>query len=312
MAANQPIRVVQISDLHLPDVAGQAGFIAPDADASLHAVLEEVRKHAGLDVVVASGDLADTGGTPAYLRLAEMLEQLPAPVYCIAGNHDRPAALDANLPRDNIHIAASTRLGNWLFLFLDSNAYGQQLGDDGVWRDRPDRITAAERGGVVPAEEHRARSILAETSADHVLVWIHHPPIAPPGAKPPDTDYVDQIERLVRDFPHVRGIACGHRHMGYSGALGSCPVYAAPSTAYNIDTSARTFDAPGYRWLELCPDGRIESGVRLLTEEFPNERSRPLPPVLAELMLGLVSIEELRAMSDDQFEARYGMPRPKR
>jgi Icc protein len=107
-------------------------------------------------------------------------------------------------------------------------------------------------------------------------------------------------------------VACGHNHNAFVGELMGRPVYAAPSTSYNVDLGTRTFDAPGYRWFELHPDGRIESHVEVLADQFPDDVGRPLPPVLAELQLGLVTLEELRAMSDDDFEVRYGMPRPRR
>jgi Icc protein len=312
MTKNRVITVAQISDLHVADVAGAKGFVARDSDTTLRGVLQAVRRGPKPDVVVASGDLADTGGASAYLRLSQMLAELEAPVYCFAGNHDRAAALEANLSGGDIHVEGSTRLGEWLFLFLDSNAHGQTLGDDGVWRDRPDRFIAAERGGITPAEEHRARSILTETQCEHVLLWVHHPPIAAPGGKPPDADYTTLIHRLLHDSPKIRAVACGHKHNAFSGELDGRPVYASPSTSYNVDLATCTFDAPGYRCFEIHPDGRIESRVELLTDQFPDEVGRPLPPVLAELQLGRVTVEQLRAMSDEQFEARFGIPRPKR
>ena len=40
----------------------------------------------------------------------------------------------------------------------------------------------------------------------------------------------------------------------------TCPI-APNQTDFKADTAA-----PGYRWLELHPDGRIESGVSRVTE----------------------------------------------
>ncbi|WP_436777717.1 metallophosphoesterase, partial [Yinghuangia sp. YIM S09857] len=140
------ISVVQISDLHFPDSAGVRGFVQHDPDRGLAAVLGHADAEiADADLVVATGDLADLGEPGAYERLGGVLDRLPAPVYCVSGNHDRNDAYQACLPRPNVHLEQAVRVGPWLMLFLDSNARGREAGADGVWRDLDDRMTAAEQ-----------------------------------------------------------------------------------------------------------------------------------------------------------------------
>jgi hypothetical protein len=49
--------------------------------------------------------------------------------------------------------------------------------------------------------------------------------------------------------------------------------------------------------------------VRFLDDEFPELRRKPAPPSLIDLMLGRITLDELRALTDEQYVDRYGAPR---
>ncbi|MFF1902674.1 metallophosphoesterase [Kitasatospora sp. NPDC058218] len=305
------IGIVQISDLHFRDAPGARTFVGHEPDDGLAAVLADAAPVlTGAAMVVATGDLADIGEPAAYERMGEVLGALPTPVYCLAGNHDRQDTLQACLPRPNVHLEPAVRVGNWLMLFLDTNAHGREAAADGTYRDRDDRVHAAAQPGLTPIEEDRARAILAATRADHVFVWLHQPPLA---ATAPDVRSYRELTELIRDFPRIRAIGAGHLHGDLSGEFEGRPVYVCPSTFFSIDHVNRTFQGPGYRTYTLRPDGRVDSEVHTVPGAISDTmRAAPLPVFLADLLAGRITGEELRALSDAEFEERFGEPRPMR
>lgn len=305
------LRVVQISDLHFPGTAGVLGFVRHDPDRGLAAVLGHASDAiADADLVVATGDLADQGEPEAYDRLGDVLDTLAAPVYCLIGNHDKNDAYQACLPRPNVHLEDAVRVGPWLMLFLDSNARGREAVGDGTYRDLDERMIAAEQPGLIPADLARARAILTHTTAEHVFVWLHHPPLP---EMAPDVQGDSELARLIRDFPKIRALGAGHLHGELSGEFEGRPVYVCPSTTYSIDYVGRVFEGPSYRTYTLHADGRVASQTHTAPGAITDTmRATAAPRFLTDLMMGRVTIQEMRGLTDAQFEERFGEPRPTR
>ncbi|MFI2609713.1 metallophosphoesterase [Kitasatospora sp. NPDC018619] len=310
-AALPVIDLVQISDLHFRDSPGARTFVAHEPEDGLAAVLADAAPAiTRAAAVVATGDLADLGEPGAYERIGEVLDALPAPVYCLAGNHDRQDPMQACLPRPNVHLEPAVRIGNWLMLFLDANADGRVAGADGTYHDREDRVHAAAQPGLTPVEEERARAILTATRADHVFLWLHQPPLP---ATAPAAQGDSALARLVRDFPAIRAIGAGHLHGDLSGEFEGRPVHVCPSSFMSLDMPGRALEGPGYRTYRLHPDGRVETGVRIVPGALTDAlRATPMPVFLGDLLSGRITPDEVQALSDAEFEERYGEPRPMR
>ena len=71
---------------------------------------------------------------------------------------------------------------------------------------------------------------------------------------------------VVDRFPAVRAIVWGHVHQEFDGERNGVRLLAAPSTCVQFrpgtERYAKDRRAPGYRWLELRPDGTIVTAVR--------------------------------------------------
>ncbi|WP_380280915.1 metallophosphoesterase [Kitasatospora purpeofusca] len=309
MNHDDTIGIVQISDTHFRTAPGARSFVAHEPEDGLAAVLAEAAGTIGdAALVVATGDLADLGEPGAYERLGGMLDRLPTPVYCLGGNHDRQEPMQACLPRPNVHLEPAVRVGNWLMLFVDANAHGREAAGDGTFRDLDDRVHRAGQPGLTPVEEQRARAILTATAAEHVFLWLHQPPL-PHTA--PDTERYRELTQLVRDFPKIRAIGAGHLHGDLSGEFEGRPVYVAPSSFMSLDMSARAFEGPGYRTYRLHADGRVDTEVHTVPGPMTDAmRATPLPSFLLDMMTGRITGRELNALSDAEFEARYGERRP--
>lgn len=251
------VRLIQISDVHYRDAPGGHGLVRHDpADGLAAALADAADAIAAADVLIASGDLADTGSAGAYNALGDILDALPLPVYCLPGNHDRHDTYTACLPRTGVHLEPAVRVGPWLLLMVDTNALGREHVGEGVYRDLDERMTLASGPEVSAPDAARAREILTGSDAEHVLVFVHQPPLA---EICPTLDPSGRLAALVRDFPRIRAIAGGHLHGGLEGEFAGVPVFVAPSTTFSIDYVGGTFDGPGYRTFTLHPDGRVDT-----------------------------------------------------
>ena len=75
---------------------------------------------------------------------------------------------------------------------------------------------------------------------------------------------------LLARHPGVRGVAWGHTHQPFDGMRGRIRLMGTPSTCMQFAQDADEFEIddrpPGYRWIKLEPDGKIETGVEWVDE----------------------------------------------
>jgi Icc protein len=66
----------------------------------------------------------------------------------------------------------------------------------------------------------------------------------------------------------TRVVVFGHIHQAFDATVGRVRVLGAPATSCQFEPQSPTFRRsvlpPGYRWLELHPDGRFHTGVSYL------------------------------------------------
>jgi Icc protein len=244
-----PLRLVQITDCHLGEKVGTR-LLNVDTDQSLAAVLALVkRQQPRIDALLMTGDLADSGSVAAYRRVLAATADLATTVRWLPGNHDSAATMRRVLGDDQ-RLRRHLVLGNWQIIALDS---------------------------AVPG---------------HALICVHHP------ALPVDCEWIDgqmianaaDLWRELAPFGHVRVVLSGHVHQEFDavhrnahpdthqelpesshGSAGNnVRVLATPSTCVQFAQHSAEFRvdaaAPGYRWLDLHADGRIETGVERVAD----------------------------------------------
>jgi 3',5'-cyclic-AMP phosphodiesterase len=242
------LQVIQVTDSHLRgDEDGT--LLGMNTRASLEAVLELIERNGHEpDLVVATGDIAQDGSEEAYQCFQDEMSQFSCPVYWFLGNHDHN--------RSMVQIAAGTEAldrvvvrHGWKLIFLDSSVPGKVYGRLG---------------------KDELRLLEEELSADsklHVLICFHHHPIDIGSA------WLDNIGLRNRDeflaiidrHDNVRGVLWGHIHQEIDVERNGVRMLASPSTCVQFKPKTKNFAvdtvAPGYRWLNLMRDGRIETGV---------------------------------------------------
>ncbi len=249
-----PIRLLHLTDTHLFATTDGCLLGQPTA-ATLDAVLALVREQdPNPSAWLLTGDLAHDGAPASYSALVKRLQDFAAPVYCVPGNHDDPSALAAWLDPGACAPARAVRLGEWALMLLDST----RPGEDG--------------GTLGEAALAGLDALLQASPCRHALVALHHHPV-PMESAWLDTmmvsDAADFFAILAR-YPQVRAVVWGHVHQAFAERRGSLALFATPSTCVQFRPRQRQFAsdrmAPGYRWLILHPDGRIDSGLRRISQ----------------------------------------------
>ena len=248
MPTAAPLRIVQITDLHLKVSPGSRLWGA-DVDAGLNAVLAHIQaRDPAPDFILATGDLV--GDEPdAYDRLIAILEPLALPVYCLPGNHDFPAIMSRTLRGSMVQWLRYFVAGHWQFVLLDSSFPGT-----------PD-------GHLASAELALLDTVLATDFERPTLVCLHHNPL-PIGAAWLDTMTVSNgaaLFAVLDRYPQVRAVVWGHIHAEFADLRNSVHLLAVPATCVQFKPRTpepQVDDQPaGYRWFELHADGTLHTGV---------------------------------------------------
>src|SRR5271165_5479507 len=97
--SSKPVYIAQISDLHIkaPDMLAYGRVDTARALSHCVAALNDLRPKP--DLVVISGDLADTPTSEEYAQLKRLLAPLNVPFVAIPGNHDSREMMRRALPQ---------------------------------------------------------------------------------------------------------------------------------------------------------------------------------------------------------------------
>jgi 3',5'-cyclic AMP phosphodiesterase CpdA len=223
---SKPILIAQISDLHIKPPGALAYGRVDTAKALERCVVTLNAFQPRPDLVVISGDLADTPTGEEYAYLKRLLAPLQLPFIGIPGNHDSRELMRASFP-DQPYAAASGALNQTRsvagleVILLDSSVPGKPHGELEAptlqWLD----------------------ATLASSQERPALLFLHHPPFLA-GIWHMDRQNLlnaSELAAIVRKHPRVRLIAAGHVHRAtltsFAGVVATiCP---APNHAVDLD-----------------------------------------------------------------------------
>lgn len=245
---NRSYTLVQITDPHLH--AGSEGtLLGMNTEASLSLVVDLVKEEVqDIDLILATGDIAQDSSLGAYEKFKRMIAPLNAPARWIPGNHDDRAnqAAAAQGTELNEHCCV---LGNWAVILLDTLVPGQVHG-----RLAEDQLALLE-------------SLLIEHADKHVLVTYHHNTF-PLGSKWLDQHSLknpDDVCAVLNRHSNVKLVLCGHVHqesditsdnIRFISTPSTCVQFAPKSTEFGIDNIA-----PGYRVIQIYENGSFDTRV---------------------------------------------------
>ncbi len=245
----EPLHILHVTDPHL-HAHRDAMMRGLNTFESFVAVIDHVAAgHCRPDAVLATGDLVQDETRQGYERFREAISKLDVPVHCIPGNHDSPRIMAEVLGKPPFHFCGTHSYGNWRLLMLNSTVRW----DDG--------------GRLEPSQLKILESTLRKYPHEHVLIAMHHHPL-PTGSQWLDglgLRNSDEFLRIIDGFANVRAVAWGHVHQAAETMRNNVLMFSTPSTGSQFlpDSDVFMMDSrpPGYRWIELQPDGSLETEV---------------------------------------------------
>lgn len=246
-------RIIQLTDCHLM-ADPQAELKGICTRARFDRVLASIRaNHADADKLIVTGDLTHDEKLETYETLKELLAGWIPKLQVIPGNHD-----DRRLMRqvfgERIQVVNERNVftevvGGWKLIGLDSHVPGELHGQVGS-----EQLEWLER----------------ELSADqdiHTCLFLHHPPIS---VNSPWLDRIgltdaNELRSVISHHSNVRVVCCGHVHQERTVVDRSTTIFTTPATGVQFRPNTEVLEVdvvpPGYRILELSPDGLIASRI---------------------------------------------------
>jgi len=251
-----PILIAQISDLHIKR-EGELAYRRVDTAKALKTCIETLNAlRPRPELVVITGDLADTAAADEYEHLKSLLAPLELPFISVPGNHDsreflRAAFADQNYAAPSGGLNQLRQLGALDLILLDSSVPRQPHGelDDATLRWLDKTLAASERR---PA-----------------LLFLHHPPFVTGVAHMDRMNLrdADQLATIVRRHERIRLIACGHVHRATFTSFAEVPTTICPAPNHAVDLDLAEARAPSFRveppafhlhaWFEGGPFGTV-------------------------------------------------------
>lgn len=258
-----PVLIAQLTDTHVVADADDAELYV-DNNARLALAVQSINAEApGVDAVVVTGDLTDSGHPDAFATLAETLSSIEAPVLVVPGNHDSRTITRRTFP-DHEWVAADhlswvRDIGGVRIIGLDSMREGYHGAEF-------DAARAEFLAGVLD-QPHEGSTLLA----------MHHPPFLS------GIDWMDRagfvgldsfIDVLASRAGTVDKIVCGHLHRPMTSVVAGVPAQVGISTVQHValDLAAESEpslvkDPVGYqihRIVDGPPAGRVVTHTRFI------------------------------------------------
>ncbi|WP_342356244.1 3',5'-cyclic-AMP phosphodiesterase [Pseudomonas sediminis] len=246
------VLLVQLSDSHLFAEA-DGKLLGMDTCDSLQRVIERVQlEQPQIDLILATGDLSQDGSVASYQRFRQLTSAIAAPARWLAGNHDETPPMQAAC-KDSELLEPVIDLGAWRITLLDSS------------------IPGAVPGFLADSQLELLERALSEAPQRHHLICLHHHPVSI-GCKwmePIGLRNADALFAILDRYPQARAVLWGHIHQEFDQMRDNLRLLASPSTCVQFAPGSEEFqvgsDAPGYRWLCLHADGRLDTGVSRVT-----------------------------------------------
>jgi Icc protein len=224
--STNPICIAQISDLHIK-APGKLAYRRVDTAQALQLCVATLNQLTpSPDLVVISGDLADTPTEAEYGRLKGLLAELKFPFVAIPGNHDSRELMRAAFPEHpyatpsgplNQHI----RLEALDLLLLDSS------------------VPAEPQGELEKPTLEWLETMLSAWPDRPALLFLHHPPFLT-GIGHMDRQNLRNaadLAPIIKRHPRVQLIASGHVHRAALSVFAgvACTICPAPNHAVDLD-----------------------------------------------------------------------------
>jgi 3',5'-cyclic AMP phosphodiesterase CpdA len=231
----KPVHIAQISDLHIKS-PGQLAYGRVDTAKALErcvAALNEFTPQP--DLVVISGDLADTPTAEEYQHLKRLLAPLKLPFVGIPGNHDSRELMRAAFPQNYASSSGPlnqrVEIGGLDLMLLDSSVPGKPHGE-------------------LEAPSLRwLETTLASAPERPALLFLHHPPFMTGIWHMDCQNLLNAVElaSMIKGHPRVQLIATGHVHRATLTMFAGIPTTICPAPNHAVDLDLAKLREPSFK-----------------------------------------------------------------
>ncbi len=245
------MKILQISDLHLyqseTTLMDMGSYSAPfSTNDSFQRVCSAISARENTtDLIIVSGDIAEEPTEKTYQRVAPLLNRLPTPCYCIAGNHDQPKYIEKHLNTVNY-----LDKKHWRIIFLNTHHMGHS-------------------DGHLSLEELKQLETHLKTDK-YVLIVMHHHPV-PIHSRWMDNLSLQQPERfltIIRRYNTIKAVTFGHIHQAFDETHHNVRYLGSVSTCIQFHSHQEEMQfsdqAAGYREINLHSDGSIDTTIHFV------------------------------------------------
>ena len=234
--SSTPIRIAQISDLHIKP-PGVLAYGRVDTGRALERCVAALNEFTpSPDFVVISGDLADTPTSEEYDHLKRLLAPLKLPFAGIPGNHDSRDMMRAAFPGSAYAFPSGPlnqkiETGGLDLLLLDSS------------------VAAKPHGELDAATLQWLDAKLASNANRPALLFLHHPPFVA-GIWHMDRQNLlnaGELAPIIRRHPRIRLIATGHVHRATLTMFAGVPTTICPAPNHAVDLDLAHLREPSFK-----------------------------------------------------------------
>lgn len=248
----KPISILQISDLHvLPHRNDKLLGVATEYYFK-QALQHAFEQYQAFDLILVSGDLAQDPCLDSYQRIYEILSAYQTKTVCLPGNHDDWPLMQKVLNAGCVSCEKRLLCGEWQLINLNS----QKLTDPGGYLQQTELDFLVES---LSSEPERP-----------TLIAVHHN-CTPSYSAWLDTMIISNAPdffAILKNYPQVKAITTGHIHQLLETQHQGILIFGVPSTCFQFKPNCKDFTldtiAPGYRVLQLYPDGQMTTQVHRL------------------------------------------------
>jgi 3',5'-cyclic AMP phosphodiesterase CpdA len=232
----RPVLIAQISDLHIK-AEGRLAYGRVDTAEALKQCVDALNQlQPSPDLVVISGDLADTPVMGEYEHLKRLLAPLKLPFVIIPGNHDSRDMMRAAFPQQRYAFASGplnqiVPVDGLDLLLLDSSVPGKPHGELDVltlqWLD----------------------ATLAESKERPAVLFLHHPPFET-GIWHMDRQNLlnaDALAPIIRRHSRTQLIAAGHVHRATFTMFEGVAATICPAPNHVVDLDLAELREPSFK-----------------------------------------------------------------
>jgi Icc protein len=231
----KPIYIAQISDLHIKP-PGTLAYGRVDTAKALERCVVALNDFTPKpDLVVISGDLADTPTAEEYEHLKRLLAPLSLPFVGIPGNHDSRELMRAAFPQayafSSGPLNQRVEIGELDLVLLDSSVPGKPQGE-------------------LDAPTLQWLEATLESAPDRpALLFLHHPPFKI-GIWHMDRQNLlnaSELALIIARHPRVQLIAAGHVHRATLSMFAGVPTTICPAPNHAVDLDLAELREPSFR-----------------------------------------------------------------